>query len=203
MKKLIFSLFLFLSLSIAARAQFVFGIKGGISSSNVDVKDLKNTFLQFKNKDNITGYHLGAFARLKALGLLLQPEGIFTSSGGKVEVMQTENGQEVKTTEDFTFNRLDVPVLVGINLLNTVRLQAGPVASVLVSGKFQDQNIKNYMDKTDLGWQAGIGLDIGNVTADVRYENVNRKYTNSAQNSSFKVGNQQVILSLGFKLIGK
>ncbi len=159
--------------------------------------------MQFKNKDNITGYHVGAFARIKALGLLVQPEGVFTSSGGKVEVMQTENGQEVKTTEDFTFNRLDVPVLVGVQFLKVLRLQAGPVASVLVSGKFQDQNIKNYMDKTDLGWQAGVGLDIGNLTADVRYENVNRKYTNSAQNSSFNVGNQQVILSLGIKLFGK
>lgn len=190
-----------LAAGMVAQAQVAIGVKGGVSSSNVDVKNVKNTFMQFRDTDNITGYHLGAFTRFKAGALLIQPEGVFTSSGGKVAVTQTQDGAQVETTEAFRFNRLDVPLLMGLSVLNVLRFQAGPVASVLVNGKFADQDIDNYLDKTDLGWQAGIGVDIGQLTADVRYERVKRNYTN--QGSSFDVGNEQVILSLGFKIIGK
>lgn len=201
MKRIVLVFLLTLAAGMVAQAQVVLGVKGGVSSSNVDVKNVKNTFTQFKDKDNITGYHLGAFTRFKAGALLIQPEGVFTSSGGKVAVTQTQDGTEVETTEEFRFNRLDVPLLVGLSLFNVVRFQAGPVASVLVSGKFGDQDIENYLDKADFGWQGGVGLDIGKLTADVRYERVKREYT--SQSSSFDVGNQQVILSVGFKIIGK
>jgi Outer membrane protein beta-barrel domain len=201
MKRIILIFLVTLATGMVAQAQVALGVKGGISSSNVDVKNVKNTFTQFRDKDNITGYHLGAFTRFKAGSLLIQPEGVFSSSGGKVALTQTENGTEVETSEEFKFNRLDVPLLVGVSFLNVVRLQAGPVASVLINGKLGDQDLKNYLDKTDLGWQAGVGFDIGNMTADVRYERVKREYTN--QGSSFDVGNQQLILSLGFKIFGK
>ena len=199
MKKTVLALLLLIASVGIAQAQFTLGVKAGVSSSNVDIKDPKNTFQQFKSTDAITGYHAGAFMRIKAGGILLQPEAVLSSTGGKVEV--TENG--VTTSEDFKFNRLDVPVLLGLSLFNVARIQAGPLASVLVKGKFQDQQLEDYMDRYDLGWQAGIGFDIGNFTTDVRYERVKREFTGNAQNGSFGVANQQVILSLGFKLIGK
>jgi opacity protein-like surface antigen len=202
MKKILLLLLITLATGMVAQAQVVFGVKGGFSSSTVDVKDVNATSFQFRNiKDNITGYHVGLFTRFKAGGFLVQPEGVFTSSGGKIAVIQDQSGTTVETTEKFRFNRLDVPVLVGVSLLNVIRFQAGPVASVLVNGKFADQNIEDYIDKTDFGWQAGIGLDIGSVAADVRYEQVKREYTN--QSDSFDVGNHQLIFSLGFKLTGK
>jgi hypothetical protein len=201
MKRLMLMLLITLATGMVTQAQVVLGVKGGISSSKVDVKNVKSNFTQFKDKDNITGYHIGAFTRFKAGGLLIQPEGVFTSSGGEVALTQTENGTEVETTEEFKFNRLDVPVLVGLSLFNVIRIQAGPVASVLINGKLGDQDIESYLDKADFGWQAGVGLDIGKLAADVRYERVNRAYTN--QGTSFDVGNQQLILSLGFKIIGK
>jgi len=199
MKKIVLALLLLITSVGIAQAQFTLGVKAGVSSSNVNVKDPKNTFLQFKSTDNITGYHAGGFMRFKAAGLLLQPEAIFSSTGGKVEI--ADGG--VTTSEKFKFNRLDVPVLVGVNLFNVVRLQAGPVASILMNGKFKDQRLEDYMEKYDLGWQAGIGFDLGNITTDIRYENVNRKFTGEDSSGSFGVGNEQIILSLGFKLIGK
>jgi hypothetical protein len=201
MKKLILIFLITLVTGMVAQAQVVLGVKGGISSSNVDVKNVKNSLTQFKDKDNITGYHLGAFTRFKAGGFLIQPEGVFTSSGGKMAIIKTEDGTQVETTEDFKFNRLDVPLLVGVSFFNVVRFQGGPVASVLINGKLGDQDLKKYLDKSDFGWQAGIGFDIGKLTADMRYERVKREYTD--QGSSFDVGNQQLILSLGFKIVGK
>jgi Outer membrane protein beta-barrel domain len=201
MKRAVLIFLVTLATGMVAQAQVALGVKGGISSSNVDVNNVKNTFTQFKDKENITGYHLGAFVRVKAGPLLIQPEGVFTSSGGKIALVQDQNGTEVESEEKFRFNRLDVPLLVGLQFLKVVRLQAGPVASVLVEGKMGDQSIKNYLDKSDFGWQAGLGFDIGKLTADVRYERVKREYTNQA--SSFDMGNQQVILSLGYKILGQ
>ena len=199
MKKIVLALLLLITSVGMAQAQFTLGVKAGVSSSNVDIKDPKNTLQQISSTDAITGYHAGAFMRIKAGGILLQPEAILSSTGGKVEV--TNSG--ITTSEKFKFNRLDVPVLLGVSLFNVARIQAGPVASVLVNGKFKDQRLEDYMNKYDLGWQAGIGFDIGNITTDIRYERVNREFTGNTENGSFGVGNQQLILSLGFKIIGK
>jgi hypothetical protein len=200
MKKLVLIFWVTLATGMVAQAQVAFGVKGGISSSQVDVKNIRNNFTQFRDKDNITGYHLGAFLRLKTGSLFIQPEGMLSSSGGEVAITQTENGTVVETTEKFKFNRLDVPLLVGLSLFDVARIQAGPVASVLMSGKLGDQDLESYMDKADIGWQAGIGFDIGQLTADVRYERVKREYTNP--DAGFDVGNEQLILSLGFKIFG-
>lgn len=191
-----------LTTGMVAQAQVALGVKAGVSSSKVDIKDPKGSFAQLKEKDAVTGYHAGAFIRLKTGGILLQPEAVFTSSGGKVEVNNSQNGTNVQTTEKFTFNRLDVPILLGYSFFNVARIQAGPVASVLMEGKLADQSLKENLDKADWGWQAGLGFDIGHITADVRYERLKREYNNN-QNGSFGVGNQQVIFSLGFKLLGK
>lgn len=201
MKKVLLIFLVMLATGMVAQAQVALGVKAGVSSSKVDVKNVKNNLQQFKEKDNITGYHLGAFLRVKAGSLLIQPEGLFSSSGGEVAFTRDENGTTVETSEKFKFNRLDVPLLLGISVLNIARIQAGPVASVLVSGKFNEESLESYMDEADFGWQAGIGFDVGNVTADLRYERVKREYTN--QGNSYDVGNQQVIFSLGFKLLGK
>ena len=200
MKRIGLILLVTLAAGMAAQAQVALGIKGGISSSQVDVKNVRNTLTQFRDQENITGYHLGAFLRFKTGSLVLQPEGVFSASGGKVAVSQNQDGTVVETTEAFRFNRLDVPVLVGVSLLNFARIQAGPVASVLTGGKFGGENLVSFMDKTDFGWQAGIGFDIGHVTADVRYERVKRSYT--GPDNGFDVGNQQVLLSLGCKVFG-
>jgi len=199
MKKIAFVFALFIGLGFSAQAQFTLGIKGGLSSSGVDVKNARNTINQLKDADNITGYHIGVFTRVKVNNFFLQPEGYFATSGGKLEQTNVQNStvNELKAR----FNRLDVPLLVGFNFLKVGRVQAGPVASVLVGSKIGDQRIKDYLNKTDWGFQVGAGLDISNFALDVRYENVNRDYTN--QGSSFDLSNQQVIVSLGIKLLGK
>ena len=117
---------------LAAQAQFALGVKAGLSSSGVDVKNLKSTVAQLKDEDNITGYHGGIFLRAKRNNIFLQPEAYLTSSGGKVEV---SSGTSVNV-EKFKFTRLDVPIMVGYSVLYILRVQAVPIASVLLNGEF-------------------------------------------------------------------
>ncbi|SFU93903.1 Outer membrane protein beta-barrel domain-containing protein [Pontibacter akesuensis] len=201
MRKIICTLTALFCLSMAAQAQtFQAGIKGGLSSSNVTLTDLQNDPMQYTKAENVTGYHAGAFARLQILGILLQPEFILATSGGKVEVTDNTSSTSVHV-QKFRFDRIDVPLLLGYNFFKVARVQAGPVASNLITAKQESRNVKEFFAGSDWGYQAGLGVDIGNLTLDVRYENINRKYTNTVQQSGGKVRNEQFLVSLGLKLI--
>lgn len=190
----------FIATSVAAKAQLQLGVKAGLSTANVTVEEVRNDPLQYAKAENVTGYHAGAFARLQFGGLFVQPEAILTSTGGRIEVTNSDSTIPVQV-EDIKFNRLDVPVMVGYNFFNVLRVQAGPVSSTLLSAKREGQSIKDYMDTADWGFQAGIGVDIGSITADVRYERVNRKLTDTSQQTGMKLNNQQFLVSLGYKLL--
>ncbi|WP_345161591.1 porin family protein [Nibribacter koreensis] len=199
MKKTFFCFLFLLGVMVQAQAQFALGLKAGISSSSVDIKNASSNTAQFKDEDNITGFHAGAFARVQLGGFFVQPEGVFSASGGKVEIQEAVSGD--KKVEEMGFSHLDVPVLVGYNFLKVARLYAGPVASILVSSDFGDEKIDQYFDSADWGYQVGAGLDISRLTLDVRYERLTRTYADDAANK-FDVAGKQIIFSLGYKLIG-
>ncbi|MDX5422226.1 MAG: PorT family protein [Hymenobacteraceae bacterium] len=201
MRTFLLTICTFVALSMAAQAQsFTLGIKGGISATNVDVKEVRNDPWQYRDPENITGYHAGAFTRLQVLGFFVQPEALLSSTGGRIELFDSRNAGAAHT-EKFTFTRLDVPLQAGYNLANLIRLQAGPVASILLSARQEGKTIDEYLNETDWGWTAGVGVDISRLTLDLRYERISRKYTDVAQQSSLKLSNQQYLLSVGYKLI--
>ena len=199
MKRIVL-LMAFVATSVAAKAQIQAGVKAGLSTANVEVQEVRNDPWQYAKAENVTGYHAGAFVRLQFGGVFLQPEAILTSTGGKVEISSADDTMPVHV-EDIKFNRLDIPLLVGYNFGNVFRVQAGPVASSLLSARREGQDIKEYMDNSDWGLQAGVGVDIGSITADVRYERINRQLTNPTQQSGMEFNNQQFIVSLGYKLL--
>ena len=190
----------FVATSVAAKAQIEAGVKTGLSTANVEIQEVRNDPWQYAKAENVTGYQAGAFVRLQFGGVFLQPEAILTSTGGKVEISSADDTMPVHV-EDIKFNRLDIPLLVGYNFGNVFRVQAGPVASSLLSARREGQNIKEYMNNSDWGLQAGVGVDIGSITADVRYERINRQLTNPTQQTGMEFNNQQFIVSLGYKLL--
>ena len=120
MKKLL--LFLaFALIAFQAFPQSGFGIKAGLSSTKVD---FKNT--QFAPEGAQTGYHVGVFGRLGGAGFFVQPELLFTQTSGKFI-----NDQDQLTAQ---FNRLDIPVMLGMRFFKVLRLQAGPIASSSLQG---------------------------------------------------------------------
>jgi opacity protein-like surface antigen len=196
-------LILLLGIGFTARAQFfTLGVKAGASSSGVDIENPENNVSQFRKMENITGYHAGAFMRFKVGNILFQPEGTLTHTGGTVEVTESQNSTNYEISK-YRFNRLDVPLLLGYSFFKVARVHAGPVASVLITGKLNSERIDEYLQESDWGWQAGLGVDIGNITADIRYEYVNRNYTNIPENNGYDINNDQIVLSVGLKLVGK
>lgn len=196
MKKLLFTIAM-MSMTLAAFSQdFSIGPKVGISQSKLDLSKEN-----FESGDARFGYHVGLFGRVGFGGFFVQPEILYTQT--KAQFSFDEMGSSSSSEYESSFNRLDVPIMVGFKLFNLLRLQAGPIASFDVNSELKDagNDVSNAdFKKSTIGYQAGLGLDIGNLIIDAKYES-------SLGNISDNVGNfetdhrlNQWILSLGFRL---
>jgi len=199
MKKLFLGIF-FYSLCLQLSAQeFSLGPKFGLSSTQVDFKE--NNFIP---GDAQTGYHVGLFGRLSFGGFFLQPEVLYTKTNGTFQINSPiPGGGSGNNTFSQDFNRLDIPVMLGLKLFNFFRIQAGPIASIDMNSDFKDatNTIQNVdFEKTTLGYQAGVGLDIGNFILDAKYESSLSSITENIGGFQTDQRINQFILSVGFKL---
>ena len=191
MKKLIV-LSLIILVSIPAFSQIKFGIKAGVSTTNLSMADIKtltsgNTSYTV---DAITsakyGFHGGVFVRLKLLAIYLQPELLFSTRTNEYTISNTTNPQSITSyVAKQSFNKLDIPVMVGLKL-GPIRLNAGPVGSLLINSPkalITNPDFKNNYSKMTIGYQAGLGFDLLNfLTFDLKYEGSLKKYQNQIEN---------------------
>ncbi|HEY0244788.1 MAG TPA: porin family protein [Mucilaginibacter sp.] len=192
MKKYLLSAALLVAVSISAKAQFNLGIKGGVNYSTINSDNLRSS--------SVAGYQAGLFARIGG-GLYLQPEVYVSSSGGKF------NSNDNTYRGKVTFTNLNVPVLVGLKFgpqnLN-FRIMAGPeyIARLSqndnLSGNFNAayNNFGNAYKNNMLGYQAGVGVDIGPATVDLRYQGDFDNY-----NNAYNQHQNLWALSVGFKIL--
>ncbi|MFZ9236749.1 MAG: porin family protein [Algoriphagus sp.] len=168
MKKLVLIVLVTLSsLSLYAQKNGV-GIKAGLSSTQVDFKSE-----QFVPSDAQMGYHLGVFARFGGVGFFVQPEVLFTQTSGKFKLELPPVSSISSTQYEAKFNRLDVPLMAGFRMFKVIRIMAGPIASFNIDSSLKDagttiQNID--FKKATLGYQTGVGVDLGNLTFEGKYE---------------------------------
>jgi len=174
MKKVIFVFALAATFATVAQAQFKAGIKGGVTTYNMELGDFLVTNgdaaedFGLAVKDAKFGYQFGFWARL-GKGLHLQPEILFSTN--KVEYAITDGSDTF--IEEETYANIDVPIMAGIKL-GPLRAQAGPVARFFIGSDEKLANIiEDYQsdhDRLKIGYQAGIGLDLWRVQLDLRYE---------------------------------
>jgi len=185
---------MFFIVGTVSAQEFSIGPKVGLSQGNVEVNG--NGFSKGNSK---MGYHVGLFARLGGNALYLQPEVLYTNTGGEFKEVQGTD----EVNYEVTFNRLDVPVLVGLKLGNTFRIQAGPVASFVVNSDVTrdvgNAALPDYK-KSTLAYQVGVGLDIGNMILDLKYEGPLGNVSDKVAGFSTDQRQNQLILSLGIRL---
>ena len=174
---------------------FSIGPKVGVSQANISVSGD-----DFSSGDNTLGYHLGLFVRMGGSSIFIQPEFLYTNTGGSF-VQKQSNGTDVSI--DANFDRVDIPFMFGFKLADFFRLQAGPIASILIDYKIEDAlQVPMEVDynNSTIGYQAGIGLDIGNLILDLKYENSLGKISRSTSAFPTDQRQNQIILSAGFRL---
>jgi hypothetical protein len=200
MKKLML-IGLVIILSAPAFSQINFGIKVGAETTTVPTYQCGNGVATITAlKDASWGYHAGIFLRFGLGPVYIQPEAVFASTSFDYNV-NTANLNELRTQK---FDRLSVPVLLGIKF-GPLRLNAGPAASIMIgspSALIDDPNFKNMYKQAVYGYQAGVGVDLGKLTLDVRYAgSLGEKYGDSVtiEGQTFKLdyGQSSLLLSIG------
>jgi hypothetical protein len=199
MKKLVLVLLISLG-SLSAYAQKNgLGLKGGLSSTQVDFEGD-----QLVPSDAQLGYHLGVFARFGGIGFFVQPEVLFTQTRGQFKLPTLSSlASSTPTIYDAKFNRMDVPVMAGFRLLKIIRVMAGPIASFNINSSLKDagKTVEGTdFKKATLGYQTGVGVDLGNLTFEGKYEGGLSKFTENVGTYTTDNRINQWVLSIGLKL---
>ncbi len=175
MKKLIvFSLALILSQVLYAQKNFQFGPRVSLASSSIQATDLTNPNTQelvLAFKESNSSVQLGAFARVKLLGIYAQPEVLI----GSTSIVYTQESPgantepAIRTEKAFNVN---MPLMFGMKL-GPIRLQGGPVYSFVFGEKSDLLDLDGYQrqfDKKDFDVRLGAGVDLGPVILDLTYQ---------------------------------
>ncbi|MCX8534526.1 outer membrane beta-barrel protein [Chryseobacterium luquanense] len=211
MKKIIsaaligFSVFASAQISLAAKANVA------IPTSSASWKNFKtaasNTVEQ--NGKNITGFNVGLSLKIDLpTALYLMPEIYYTNFSNEVTVQNDVNAAQ--TTIKAKNSRVDIPVLVGVNVLgNLLSAYAGPVGSFNLA---KSDNFDNFVQKVDakeftVGYQLGVQSEIKKIILSARYEGAfskdQRKFINTVAGSSQEIDydnrSSLFLLGLGYK----
>ena len=116
---------------------------------------------------------------------------------------------------DVRFSNFDVPVLFGVRIAKFFRINVGPMASLRLTnnGKIGDSfdvitggnSGAEFKNRVAYGYQAGVGLDLGRLSLDVRYEGnftdiVKVDFDNTTTASQFGKKSNLFQATLGFAI---
>lgn len=175
--------------------EFSVGPKLGISQGNISVNESN-----FSKGNEKLGYHVGIFARLGGNRVFIQPEILYSNTGGEFEDIRTGN----TVIYSAIFDRIDLPLMAGFKIARFFRVQAGPIVTIILDSELTAGNpsvpIDSDPNTTTLGYQAGIGLDIANMIIDFKYEGALGNHVDAIVGLNTDQRQNQLILSLGIRL---
>ncbi len=171
-----------------------FGIKAGLNyNANGDYIEAAQAAAE--NPDRNVGYHIGLYGKL-GNQLYLRPEIIYTRTKSDY------NG------DDFDMSKLDIPVLVGTKVIGPLHAFAGPAFQYILNTEFDGISIDRIENDFTVGLHLGVGVNLGNIGLDLRYERgfsenearfINTNIT-SVEDSRLDTRPDQLILSLSINL---
>ena len=156
-----FSTFATAQVTVAGKANLLFPTS---SSKWNDIKNTATNAWQDKGKNN-AGFNVGLSFKIDTpTSFFVMPEIYYTTFKNEVEYEGT--------TLEAKSNRIDVPVLLGYNILGkTAGIFAGPVASYnLVKDETYDQFKQNVKNNFSVGYQFGAQVQIKKLIINGRYE---------------------------------
>lgn len=181
-KKIVFTLLLGVfafSLFAQKKGDFKFGIRGGVSTTEISAEELlvinaeDMALLKLSIQEANYGYHFGIFAQVNAGSFFIQPEILFNSNTVDFKVVDLTVNEAVPEILNEKYQYLDIPLMLGFKLFNTLRLQGGPVGHVFLNNTSDLVDISGYEEEFErftYGYQAGIGLDFWKFVIDLKYE---------------------------------
>jgi hypothetical protein len=195
----------------AQRAALVnIGIKAGANYSTLIRHDRQ------LSADYRLGYVGGVFGRFNINKFFVQPEVLVSSKNTRIHTSASSDNTgsaplRSSSSASVQLNSVDVPLLLGLKLVETdqfnLRVMAGPLASIVfdsrgLEGLFASETpVRDAYNQSIWGYQAGIGADLGSFTLDAVFESsFNEAYDLSRYNLG-KPRNGLFMFTAGFKFL--
>lgn len=197
------------STAIGASAQISFAAKANvlIPTSSATWQNFKtgiSNAVEQKGK-NITGFNAGLSMKIDVpSALYVMPEIYYTNFSNEVTLSNDTTAES--TTIKAKTSRVDVPVLLGYNLLgDMLSAYVGPVASFNLS---KDDNFDSFAQKVNakdftVGYQIGAQSEIKKLIISAKYEGAfskdQRKFVNTVagSNQEIKYDNRTSLFMVG------
>lgn len=199
--------------SVLTSAQISFAAKANVliptsSASWKNLKNAANNAVEQKGK-NITGFNAGLSMKVNLpASLYVMPEIFYSNFNNEVTVANDLNAEE--TTIKAKTSRVDIPVLLGYNLLgDLLSAYAGPVASINLT---KDENFGSFVQRVNskdftIGYQLGLQSEISKFIISAKYEGAfskdERKFINTVAGSNQEIEydnrSSLFMLGLGYK----
>jgi len=194
-KTLLLAVCALVSMTAFSQSDSGFGLKVGLNyNSNGNYIEAFDAAVAEPDKN--VGFHAGFFGKIKMGPLFLRPELIYSLTKSNY------------TESSFEMSKIDAPILLGVKIIGPVHAIVGPAFQYIVSSEFDDITIDNIDNDFSVGLHFGVGVNLGNVGIDVRYERgfndnearfINSNIT-SLPESRLDTRPEQIILSFSFKL---
>jgi len=150
-----------LVISFSEAQEIKLGIKGGLNfGATGDITTITNESFSAENR---AGFHVGLLGQIKFSGIFIQPEVVFTQLSSEFT-----NGID----SNFNVSQLDIPVLLGFDIVGPLNVKAGPAFQLQLSNDFEADTISaaDPENTFTLGYQIGAGLQLGRLGIDLRFE---------------------------------
>jgi hypothetical protein len=187
-----------LYINASAQSPFTFGPMVGagltIPSTNISTSTVK-----------MNGSFLGgAFARISIKRMYIEPEVYYSNKTANFSAPAAVSGDEDVKTQVKTGN-VNVNALIGVKIIKSAlfnfRAFVGPSTSLIVAKSIAQQGV-NYpasnIRSSSFNVQGGLGIDVGNLVVDVRYE---QSFTDLTTTPANDIKINSVLLTLGFKFL--
>jgi len=221
MKKLIIAAVLLLSVSVTY-AQLNFGIKAGYNSSLTfsNISSVTNGTYNLNSVQNEVwnDFNAGLFARIYfGKTIYLEPELLYNIQKRNYNLTfqdVTNNNASVTLNKIANINAVDVPILLGVKLLDlkvvNVRAFAGPdfkfnAGSTLnfqnTTGTFDINKLQSDIKAATVGLQIGAGVDVLMFALDVHYNLISNMYDTKLSSTTLtNLPSSTFVISLGWKI---
>lgn len=196
MKKAILIICLLAGAVTYAQSGTGIGIKGGLNfGASGDLSETVSNDISDISSDSKVGFHLGVFGKMDFGTLYFRPELVYTKLNAEYDLSEGK--------KDFEMSKLDMPLLVGLNILGPVHIFAGPSLQYVLDTDLEDIELEDVKNDFTVGFNIGAGVNLSDqLGVDLRYErgfSDNEAEFANISESRVDTRPSQLILGLSYK----
>ena len=139
-------------------SQIDFGFKAGVNFDSMGDLSYTENFINPSNLQSKTGYHIGVYSDFRIPFFNLRQELDYSKNISSLN--------EVR----FEICKLQLPILVGYNIIKPINLVIGPSFQYLIKKKTENIILDSFKEKFTTSFIFGLELNIKRIIISARYE---------------------------------